>query len=1708
MKACPNKSNPDWIKLVDSVGEFEAYRVFISNNYEIPVAAKPVYDKKPVTARAQAKDVLVKKGIIDKYNKLKVDYATAIRATGELNRELRQKYGFKEQLIVYEDDKKSVLFKEDLFKSIDKQKGINYNEDGSPAGVQSKLMFQYSDDGVITVKEALNRISTVTEQKFAAALAKRLAKVVSNNVDIQLVTKEEMQALRIKWENRENQDNSNLSTPSGAYVPEENQIYVLDSSNILTILHEIIHAFTYNELKSDSREARKLKELYGYIQKNHSELNNLYPMSTLDEFMVGIFTRTDLIKELKQIPSMTSRKLSLWDELLDIIASALNYLGISKPQAISMLEEAMDLGIRVMDSSKAKADVNKYSNVAEAFDTSELEIYYDLSTDEKTYYETLSMTAEQEETMKSVIANQNKGLNADGSFYVKKNPDGTDDSSIEYIRVSDKLDNGFSDPEGRYDINREAGNDADTILSAVILGKKLSEVGETPRIDDSVKEDLYDYFTALIKHLTKDGSVVMTQQIFSNDEAAIAGATDIIVIKPNGKIDIYDLKTSVNSTATEEEKVDKSGKEYTKSYTKGYAGKKSKKAVHTEQQSMYKRLAELQGFEVDNLHIVPVYIKIKEGKVVSAMPEPIIELEYNQTLAEGIIPDDISEAMSAADLVSPEKKSLEKIRKRLSGLISHWKNKEQAEVSGVLDKLSELHDKLDTVEELESIEAFIREAKTIADGFKETMKEIKRNPTSKASIIKLGNINTFMDTFEVLTEIQNLMYRESSEKEQQDIADWRERHLNSKLLGEEEAFLAENPYPGIKSTLDETVATFRGLKVDYLTYGKKAYAKLLFNAIPENVLKETKRIKRELLKSNPDNARAAGLITSVLDMERELGNLSEDVSGWSRWMGSAAGDENAIVALTSLMIKNTLEPVTEELIKDEAELGSVLEKYLKESGKSRDNVVELNKEILEIVESKKQKPDGTWETVKQKQFVDKTDWKKFGEAQSKMYKELEEAGVERNSKEWNTARNKWYKDNTHVKADYKAIVADRKANLSPYEFKQWTAKNYPSKVPQGELREPNSEYVSEKWKKLYDASGNPISAAGRYHQGMLAKYDEIINQLDYKDRVALTSKGYKLPSVPKSEWERTMQDKQVGRVIKDKFKITAHDTNYKNKILDNQGREIKEIPKFYTQEMEADEVSSDVFESLLMASKNWRYYNAKSKIQAEVQLVRDLVDNQVVDKSDTLGNAISDIKDKFFKGKAKKNVNNLADKLNDHLDVVFYGSEDERADVKIGKQSISVDKTMQNVMWASSVISLTGNIISGISNATLGNLANLIETSAKEYLTPKALAKATARYSMSLGAMALDVNKLTGKSLETQLSKLFDFDQAYVESLGKNQSGSRIKQVIDSSSLGFVNNSAEHQIYTTAGFAYLESIKWVDGQFRNRKDYLYGKKGQELKDSQKKFDESKESLMDAYELDSKGVIKLKGKYTLAQKDRSSFKNTLHEMNKYNHGNYSKHDKNALQRLWYGKLALFFRKHIQPGLAKRFGRARINYALGGSTEGMYVGTAKASYEFISNMISEMKAVGFMEAWDRTNLTEQQKANMRRTVAEGGALLITMMLVGMLGGDDDEPRTWAENLALLQARRLQSELNFYSNPLEAFRVIKSPTVAMGTVESAVKFGQGLFKFGEDEYYSRDTGFWKKGDSKDLARLTKLIPFLKSMIALATPEEQIKIFNKVTL
>lgn len=177
-----------------------------------------------------------------------------------------------------------------------------------------------------------------------------------------------------------------------------------------------------------------------------------------------------------------------------------------------------------------------------------------------------------------------------------------------------------------YDINSELGRGMHKVLEDIVNGKTKEEIAKKQGFtkDIAVFDSIYEGLSKLVKRIKKDGKV-MSEVRIGNLNNSVAGTIDILVVREDGSVDIYDLKTSIRST------------EDKKLYRNRYNNKKaSKQDKHGLQMATYAKMLEmgdeelgLPSVKINTLTIVPIHIAISGKKVVSATMEDEIGFGYS-----------------------------------------------------------------------------------------------------------------------------------------------------------------------------------------------------------------------------------------------------------------------------------------------------------------------------------------------------------------------------------------------------------------------------------------------------------------------------------------------------------------------------------------------------------------------------------------------------------------------------------------------------------------------------------------------------------------------------------------------------------------------------------------------------------------------------------------------------------------------------------------------------------------------------------------------------------------------------------------------------------------------------------------------------------------------------------------------------------------------
>jgi hypothetical protein len=145
---------------------------------------------------------------------------------------------------------------------------------------------------------------------------------------------------------------------AGYYSKDSNKIKIAEKSNQATaapeklLLHEILHALSYHELRNNKEANKAFNELYLKSVEKLGKYdlktgNGFYANYNQDEFFVALFTDANFIKELQKIePTETNKFKNLFEEVLSIIFNLLKI----RPST-SLYTQAFAVATNILDNS-------------------------------------------------------------------------------------------------------------------------------------------------------------------------------------------------------------------------------------------------------------------------------------------------------------------------------------------------------------------------------------------------------------------------------------------------------------------------------------------------------------------------------------------------------------------------------------------------------------------------------------------------------------------------------------------------------------------------------------------------------------------------------------------------------------------------------------------------------------------------------------------------------------------------------------------------------------------------------------------------------------------------------------------------------------------------------------------------------------------------------------------------------------------------------------------------------------------------------------------------------------------------------------------------------------------------------------------------------------------------------------------------------------
>ena len=821
---------------------------------------------------------------------------------------------------------------------------------------------------------------------------------------------------------------------------------------------------------------------------------------------------------------------------------------------------------------------------------------------------------------------------------------------------------------------------------------------------------------------------------------------------------------------------------------------------------------------------------------------------------------------------------------------------------------------------------------------------------------------------------------------------------------------------------------------------------------------------------------------------KQLEEAPSDIATHALWFDTLINSSDAVLALYKKNIKKQLYQAKLESIGYTNTMADAYNALVKAKGKK--NNKDLFEAFVEIIPDRFR--DKTEGRKLHKAFVQEIDYTKFYKEQDEFFDRLKTTYGEDfySNPDVSDLRKSeidaWYKENTVPTADanelWENLKHDYEQGLIPESvYNNFVDKNISLNDNnelvhfKGDLVEPNRE----KYK-------NPKYTAIMEDADLKAFYETVVPAYIEKQKKLVSHRQleYILPYKQKEASEQSTKE-QIKDAIDGKI-INKYSEKTNTELQTLAGKPYRQIKTKFLDYLSPEEVTDNVIMSVIEFGEMCDTFDALNEAHGFAAVLRDLLETRKIQKRDSFGRIITTGKSKEASHQDTSVKNNAYKALSEDIEATFYDSEKEHIKVKIPltNSELDVDNLLNRIMFLGSASALGGNLYQATNNIVVGNIMTFAEGAGGTLYSKKDWSKALVQYGNVLKNVVTDFGKTgNARSKDALLIEYLDAVQGseFTDVTGKDITASTAKSMFTTNTIFFLQHCGEHQIQITSFLAALNKYKVKDAEGKE----ILNSKGVPM------------TLYEAYSKD-----KITGKLILdprvanfTEQDKFKLVTKIHSMNNYLHGVYNEFDKQLANRYVLYKLGLMFRKWIYSGFSRRFRKYQIDYAMNDEIEGTY----RTFFNFLAKDLIKEKG-NILKAMK--GMTEMEQANIKRTMVEISALVISVGLVtALVGGlskapDDDD--AWGNAFVAYQSRRLISELTFFVNPVEMMRIFKTPTGMFGEVDAiSDALYQLIFDpFGEYETNSR---YHEKGESKLAYKIQKPFKFFMNLEDWTSPEEK---------
>lgn len=1245
----------------------------------------------------------------------------------------------------------------------------------------------------------------------------------------------------------------------------------------------------------------------------------------------------------------------------------------------------------------------------------------------------------------------------------------------------------------------------------ILTGEPLND--SEIKLSDNAKKSI----SKLLERVLGNSKVISSEQLIANDSAKIAGTLDLLIQDENGKIILLDFKSKARNFKGKS----KYGFDYYFSNKfENEIDNKPTALQHDYQLSLYKRILELTGVKVDGKGIIPLEYDINElGEVTNVWIPPLDYAESNGVINHRInnaLENEINETVLSNDTEAItnelQAEALTKQSKIVDNILTILKKQYALHIARGYKTKSEITksfiDRLNSMDEAEVIVAYIKRSvdmlKPLIDTYNELI-ELEKNGTQNVwDLRKLKNWKNYAESFQNLLDIRDYLF------------------LNPKTLD----FLG-NSKQDVLDALNTAINYKNALENAYVAKGEKLWSNWLIPFTTRIEAEYRRKAEKEYKKANK------GKVIDLNDMNKyiekyitehraEIDLKSRDlvlqqskiaivtpISGISRWLDTIFESSDTIVGAMARAYHTTWMEANDEFNNTYNELVSLTEELEKAYPELKNNPEKLydfmidddNNETTLVSKLSKQFLQDYAEYKKRIQSDDTlTDIQKANRISDWLNKNAPITDKKALNNEKVTLIEHLFENGNINEDEKKALL--RNETKSPGLKLSWARL-----VERGDINEATADYLRVAFNKLnwqyrkpdknkyknkkFEAleqlrEKNPNDIKVRF-------YDFINNLSEYgdsfvPDRFKLNGR---LPGISKTAREQIITNgliETAKTAAAKEFTVRADDSNRGMQMTDELDRPIKFVPIYFTNKLQKKDQSYDIatiYKEWFRSVNNYKYIN---DILPQLEYTKMVVENRKTVATDNAGNPIqsmiSRIANRSFDNtsvsyNALMKDENLIAQLNSWFNQVVYGETDRNLGTVAG---IDIAKAMNLFQKYTSLKIMGVNFVSMFNNALMAEVQQIIETSAKQYVTAESYHKASVAYTQDLPNILGDIGSRKITSLTNLLNEYFGVFTDY--NTGSMLENSRFKKLANISTLYFTTNVGEHEAQSRFLIAALMEKRALD---KDGKDIgsMYDYFG--VEDGKLVFDK-----------DNKVA-------NFSKKDRIAFGQHVTAILRKMHGNYANYSKVALQQHGLGKMALMFRKWIYTTAKRRFSKEYYDEYGQTFSKGYYRDGAAFYYNkvrgFFERMSNEAKALEYAEKADWDTMTEDEKSNVRRFTTEFAMLAIITALSSLIGlwEPEDENSELILNHIDYQLFRLSTDITFYFSPKSFMQIVQSPIPSSSVFKSFSSFTDALLhptaKF--------EKGDWK-GEYKIKKRAFDLLPIVRQIYRLRNIDDERKLLS----